>query len=376
MSTPFRLIYGLESTFRAPGISSIVLRSPIAGTAGIPLRNPTPSRLGIVVNPMSGRDVRRVAARASTSAHLDKENIVARLVVGALSQGVREIYVAKEPFRISTRAVENLPHQDRIHTIEVPITHTDADTQAVAERMWQAGCRTFIVLGGDGTNRIVAHTLPNAALLPVSTGTNNVFPESVDASVAGAAAGLIAAGKVDLEAHCLRCKQIHIKLGSNDKPKKMADTALIDAVLLRGDDIGSLLPFRPEHIRTVLLTRAEPASIGVSPIGGYLMPCDHGSDFGVAVRCGEPAKHRLTIPISPGLYGQISVSAVEPVPMGSETEIRGPGVLALDGDRVMNLGAADRVVAVLRRDGPYVIEAGNIMGVAAEKGVLDLIRDS
>ena len=35
--------------------------------------------LGIVVNPMSGRDVRRVAARASTSQHHEKQQQVTRL---------------------------------------------------------------------------------------------------------------------------------------------------------------------------------------------------------------------------------------------------------------------------------------------------------
>ena len=69
----------------------------------------TVSRLGIIVNPMSGRDVRRVAARASTTTHNDKQQHVTRLVLGALEQGVEEIYLGNEPFRINERAVENLP---------------------------------------------------------------------------------------------------------------------------------------------------------------------------------------------------------------------------------------------------------------------------
>ncbi|MBT7876526.1 MAG: hypothetical protein HN738_00440, partial [Gammaproteobacteria bacterium] len=50
------------------------------------------ANMGIIVNPFSGRDVRRVAARASTSDHHEKQQQVTRLVLGALSQGVEKIY--------------------------------------------------------------------------------------------------------------------------------------------------------------------------------------------------------------------------------------------------------------------------------------------
>ena len=136
--------------------------------------------LGIIVNPMSGRDVRRVAARASISAHHDKQQQVTRLVLGALQNGAQEVYLAREPFRISERAVENIAEKTRIKMLEFKLKHNAHDTVTAAERMWAAGCRTFIVLGGDGTNRIVARTCPDAVLLPLSTGTNNVFPQMVE----------------------------------------------------------------------------------------------------------------------------------------------------------------------------------------------------
>ena len=133
-------------------------------------------RLGIIVNPMSGRDVRRVAARASTTTHHDKQQQVTRLVLAALAHGVEHIYLMQEPFRINQRAVENLPERDRITLLTIPLTHTAKDTINITEAMWAQGVRTFIVLGGDGTNRIVANTRPDAIILPLSTGTNNVFP--------------------------------------------------------------------------------------------------------------------------------------------------------------------------------------------------------
>ena len=52
----------------------------------------------------------------------------------------------------------------------------------------------LVTLGGDGTNRTVCGVWPEATLVPMSTGTNNVFPSLTEPTVAGAAAGLVATG--------------------------------------------------------------------------------------------------------------------------------------------------------------------------------------
>ncbi len=59
-----------------------------------------PVRLAICVNPMSGRDVRRLAARATNMTHEAKRDIVARVAAGADAVGVTDIY-------ISARTVSN-----------------------------------------------------------------------------------------------------------------------------------------------------------------------------------------------------------------------------------------------------------------------------
>ncbi len=323
------------------------------------------NRLGIVVNPMSGRDVRRVAARASTHAHHDKKQQVTRLVLGALEQGVDEIFLGNEPFRINKGAVENLPERGRIKILDFPLTHTARDTVTLMTRMWEHGCRHFIILGGDGTNRIAARHFPAAVILPLSTGTNNVFPWMLEASVAGAAAGLVASGRLDAERHCPRCKQLHVVVNET-----VRDSALIDAVLLRNDLPGSLLPYEPENLVSIFLTRAEPASIGVSPIGGYLMPCRAGDAFGMHIECGQPARARVRVPISAGLYGNVNIRRYERFSPGDACEIRGPGILAFDGDRSMQLGASDKAIVTIERDGPRVMNASTVMAAASGAGLL------
>lgn len=322
------------------------------------------TRLGIIVNPFSGRDVRRVAARASTSDHHEKQQQVTRLVLGAIAQGVDRIFLAKEPFRINEKAVENLPIRDQVTILKFTLQHSAADTETMARLMWEEGCRTFIVLGGDGTSRIVARTLPDAVILPLSTGTNNVFPFRLEASVAGMAAGLIAAERLDPVETCLRCKRIHIKAGSDH------DIALVDAVLLRNDYVGSLLPFAAEDLDTILLTRAEPAAIGISPIGGYLIPTHHEDDYGVVAHCSDKADQVVNVPISPGLHADVGIDRVRKLDFGEPVEFSGPGILAFDGDRTIKLADRETASAQVLRDGPWIIDADKVMKAAAERHLL------
>ena len=320
--------------------------------------------LGIIVNPFSGRDVRRVAARASTSDHHEKQQQVTRLVLGALSMGVEQIYLAHEPFRINEKAVENLAERDRIEILRYKLTHTAADTTTMATMMWDAGCRVFVVLGGDGTSRIVAGTLTEAAILPLSTGTNNVFPYRLEASVAGMAAGLVAAGKVTVES-CIRCKRIHIEKDATH------DIALIDAVLLRNDYLGNLLPFAGDNLADIVLARAEPASIGISPIGGFINPTGFHDDRGVYIRCARGAARKLNIPISPGLHQVVGIEEDRKLNLGESVSVTGPGILAFDGDRTIRLTDTESASLRVERDGPRIIEAEQVMARAADGGLFE-----
>jgi len=305
---------------------------------------------------MSGRDVRRIAARASTSSHQDKQLQVTRIVLGALENGVDHITLIDEPFRISRRAVENLPYQDQFDFIRPGNTHTAMDTVVAVSMMQEQGCDALVVLGGDGTNRIVAKTWPDAVMLPLSTGTNNVFPKMLEASVAGAAAGLVAAGRISLEDGCRRAKVVHIRLENGEE-----DLALVDAVMLRNEILGNFLPFDAERLADVVLSIAEPASVGISPIGGYLMPSYEEDDFGVHVQCGEPATQHCRVPISPGLYQDVPIKGISQTALDENVTMRGPGIIAFDGDRTIQLKEGESASCWVSRDGPWVIDAEAVM---------------
>lgn len=327
--------------------------------------------LGICVNPQSGRDVRRLAARAGNMTHEAKRDIVARVAAGAVACGVTDLYVTREPYRIAAAALEHLEGPARVHVLEPPIRNTAEDTEAAVRGFLDAGCDTLVSLGGDGTNRALVRALGRRAegvhLVPLSTGTNNVFPVHTEATVAGMAAGLAAAGALREAPVMRRAKVLHVSgVGRYGLPVR--DVGLIDAVLLVRDHVGNLLPFDPERMVRILLTRAEPTAIGTSPIGGLLHPVDAADDAGLLVILG-PGR-RFLAPVSPGLLRPVSVAEARTVALGEPVTFAGEGVLALDGDRDHKIPAGAALTVTIRRDGPWVVDVEAAMRWAVAHAIM------
>ncbi|NKC00348.1 MAG: hypothetical protein GKR90_17930 [Pseudomonadales bacterium] len=327
-------------------------------------------KLGLAVNPMSGRDVRRLAARATNMTHEAKRDIVARVAAGAEAAGVTDIYITKEPFQISSMALDHMGLKARVHVIEHPLANdandaNDAsDTEQSVQAFVAAGCSTLVSLGGDGTNRAIVRACPEIDLVPLSTGTNNVFPVLAEPTIAGVVAGLNACGKLDAAPELkARVKVLHVKAGER------RDVGLIDAVLLENDNVGNLLPFDADRIAQVFLSRAEPNSIGMSPIGGLIRPVYADDDHGMLVTAGGDGPGLLA-PLSPGLFREVVVSDATDINFEVAVPFRGPGVLALDGDRDIWIAAGETATVTLRRDGPHVIDIEATMRWAVAQGMM------
>lgn len=327
-----------------------------------------PGSVAIIANPMSGQDVRRVAARATRMTHEVKRGIIARVATGLDAMGVDQILIVRDPFRIASGALELMPLRARVRLLDVGVTNTAADTTAAVRAVREAGCDVIVSLGGDGTNRIITRAWPDVPLVPLSTGTNNVFPVMVEATSAGVAAGLVASGALAASEVAARCKLVHVRAAG------WQDLGVIDAVLLRNDHTGNLLPFDADRIAALVLTRAEPAAVGMSPIGGYLDPLGFADDCGLALRCGHGAP--LQVPVSPGLFGSVRVDSCERLALGAGFAFTGPGVVAFDGDREHTLAVDEVAQVCVRRDGPPVIDVDRCIRLAAARGILakDLAR--
>ncbi len=323
--------------------------------------------MGLILNPMSGRDVRRYVARARRETPEDKRSQLERAVVGAAAGGARHFLVARDCFRIAESALEQLQVGARFEWLDGPLDTRASDTARAARAMRDAGCGAVLVLGGDGTSRIVAREWPDAPLVALSTGTNNVFPVMCEPTLAGAALGLVASGALPLAQVARRAKLVRARFADAAQ-----EPAVIDVALLHGDHAGSLLPLDPARVRHLLLARAEPAAIGLSPLGGLLQPCGAEDDFGVEVRCDpERAVRRLLVPMSPGLFESAPIAGVRKVALGEPVCVRGPGVIACDGDRLRTLEPGEDVVLRVTRDGPCVIDVPRALRCAAEQGLFE-----
>lgn len=322
--------------------------------------------IGVIANPMSGRDVRRLAARAPQQTPDSKRNQIQRAVIGAVAAGAGKILMAGDCFRISQSAAETLRVDADIEMLDLKIETKPSDTLNAVRMMRERGCRVLIVLGGDGTNRLVAAAWRNAPIVAISTGTNNVFPKMLEATTAGAGAGLVASGRIRLDEVARNAKIVEAEFADGRR-----EIGVIDAVLLADDHPGSLLPFRPDQIRHLILSRAEPTAVGMSPIGGLLHASGENDDFGVEVRCSAPGGEGrpLLVPVSPGLYGNAHIVDSRRLELDEVVEMKGPGVIAFDGDRICRLAPGEKVLLRVSRTGPRVIDVAQSLLLGAERGL-------
>ena len=163
-----------------------------------------PGVIGVVVNPASGKDIRRLVASASVFDNREKLSIVRRAILGAMAAGVERFVYMPDVHAIVGSAVADLRDDADFEPLPSPSTDSALDTTRAAERMRELDVGCVITLGGDGTNRAFALGWQDAPLVAISTGTNNVFPQMVEGTVAGAAAGVPAPAPRRRHRRCLR----------------------------------------------------------------------------------------------------------------------------------------------------------------------------
>lgn len=319
--------------------------------------------VGIIANPASGKDIRRLVAHASVFDNNEKINIVRRVLLGLDAVSVERVLLMPDYFGIGERALHGLKVSLTAQNIDMPTEWTQNDSTLAAARMREQGASVIITLGGDGTNRAVAKECGGVPLVPISTGTNNVFPTLIEGTVAGLAAGLIARGVVDTADALCQTKRLEILHDG-----EIADIALVDAVVYDGQYVGSRAIWHEEGIRQIVLTRAEPYTIGLSAIGGYLDVNSLDADEGLAMEAGKGNLHVLA-PIAPGMVRRISIASHRRLRVGESVRVtQFPNVLALDGERTLVHHQAARVEIRLSADGPRVVDIRATMRAAAAKG--------
>src|SRR5579863_1707438 len=184
--------------------------------------------VGIIANPSSGKDIRRIVAQGWVVSNQEKIAIVRRLLRGLEAAGVEHVLFMPESLGIGFAALEALSETSiRAENLPMNVTARQEDSTRAAELMVEQGATCIVTLGGDGTNRAVFKGCGSRVpLLPISTGTNNVFPEFQEGTTAGLAAGLIACGKVPREVACWHSKVLILY-----KQGIPVDLALVDLAI-------------------------------------------------------------------------------------------------------------------------------------------------
>lgn len=324
--------------------------------------------VGIIANPASGKDIRRLVAHATVCDNMEKVNLVRRILLGLQAAGVDRVVVMPDYFGIGSRALDGLtgPFSMRIPVefLAMEMTGGQEDSLRAAEIMnGRVDC--IVTLGGDGTNRLVARGCGETPLLPVSTGTNNVFPTMLEGTVAGLAAGFIATGGVGRPEGLFRHKKIDVYLAG-----RWVDMALIDAVVLEDRFIGSRAVWDAGKIRRIVATRGNLANIGIASIVGALHPVQVDEPHGIDVSIGRGGLV-VKAALGPGLVVDVPVHRFDLVKTGQVIETgRGPFVIALDGEREVQVGEDMAVEMAISDAGPWVVDVRATLYRAGEKGLL------
>jgi len=221
-------------------------------------------KVGIIANPASGKDIRRLLSFASGISNIEKTNILKRVILGLDSVGVEEVIMMPDYFGFAHKIREALnPHSlfCQIRTLDFEIKGSQEDSFLAAQKMRQEKVDCIVTLGGDGTNRVVSNGCGKIPLVAISTGTNNVFPVMNEGTTAGIAAGVLARKIVIPEEVIIPMKKISVRVGDSEK-----DIALIDAVVTTEPFIGSKAIWNLEKVKQIILSQANPGSIGISSI--------------------------------------------------------------------------------------------------------------
>ncbi len=360
--------------------------------------------VGIIANPQSGKDIRRLVALASSFSNHEKLLIVRRVLAGIEAAGADEVLIlddagslgraAAEAYRTGTDGGGRGRKKLKVRLIDVGARGEAEDTRLCAARMRKEGAACIVVLGGDGTSRAAARGCGRCPLIPLSTGTNNAFSQNWEGTVAGLAAGLYSRMPRRYSRQVAPSKRLRVHLAGG------VDIALVDLAVVNEAFAGSRAVWDIERIESLALTRCLPGGLGLSAVGASLCPIGAEEPGGLWIDFGVPSgqkragqknragrkssgrkaarrKRRVMAPVGPGLVQTADVAGFRRISPGETIEISaGPHqVLAFDGEREYVLSEGERVGIELDRNGPRVLDVPALLERAATGGHLSVLAE-
>jgi len=354
--------------------------------------------VGIIANPAASKDIRRLVAQGRVVPDWEKVNILKRVMLGLQAIGIGRVAAMPDSSHLAQRARDDPSLTLDLELLDMPTFYSEGDTVRGAALMEDMGVDCLVTLGGDGTNRAVARGSCSIPLVPISTGTNNVFPTMVEGTQAGLAAGLVAQRRLPLDQATVISKTLEIYVDG-----EFRDMALIDVALSRERFVASRAIWDINSVYEVFLTRAEPSSIGLSSVGARLQAIGLNDDLGLSylvgdgggpedgpkdgpkdgpedrAAAGEPgaggpgtgAKSVLA-PIAPGVIPRVPIASWRLMGLGERLIVESRlCTVALDGERAFTVNPQERLEVVMQRNGPPVVQVDAALRLASELGLFD-----
>ena len=331
------------------------------------------STVGIIANPAASKDIRRLVAQGRVVPDWEKVNTVRRALIGLQSTEVEKVVAMPDSGNLCRRAAEDSSISIPLEMLPMSPLYTEGDTMRAATMMTEMGVGCLITLGGDGTNRAVAAATSQIPLVAISTGTNNVFPVMVEGTLAGIAAGLVASGQLELSDTSVVSKVLQIRVNG-----EFREMALVDVAISRERYVATRAIWDLDTVHEVFLTRAEPAGIGLSSVGGRLHPLSLADVGGLRYKLARDADEDAPVatviaPVAPGIVGPAAIAEWELLQEGIPVPLEPRYcTVALDGERSLTLTPDDEVEIVLARDGPPVVQIQRTLLRAAQQGLFNL----
>jgi len=251
-----------------------------------------------------------------------------------------------------------------IEFLDTFVANKETDSTKAAEAMKNQGVGCIVTLGGDGTNRAVAKGSGDVPLVPISTGTNNVFPQMIEGTVAGIAAGIVASGTIDRDLVTRPSTVLDVLVDG-----VVRDIALVDIAISTHQFVGARALWDISTIDELFLARTEADSIGLSAIGARLRPSNGVVRSAVRVKLGEGGT-TVDAPIAPGTVTTVPLIDWSIIEVGGTAEVDlTPCTVALDGERTFSVKSGQSAQIRLRDDGPPVVIVERALREATLLGV-------
>ena len=324
--------------------------------------------VGCIANPMAGKDIRRLVAYGSRIDNQEKVHIVRRLLLGLERAGATRVLCMPDTYHTALKALQGIRHslELEVQILDMDVQGTARDTLRATQWMREAGVRCLIVLGGDGTHRVVAKASADIPLVPLSSGTNNVFPRIIEGTLAGLAAGVYARHAPGLSGMVRSTKRLEVLRNG-----ELEDIALVDAAVSAQQFVGARALWDVSTIRELFLTQGTPLNIGLSSIGGWSFPIDAQDPEGIHLTLQHEGG-AIHAPIGPGLIVPVGIAEHRRMSPGERIRLqRAPAILALDGEREILLHEEDRWEMMLTWNGPKVLDVESTLLAAQRRRLLD-----